>query len=391
MGLKATFTVFNAAAVTTTTTFASLSDGAGVVLDNAASMIIDVETTGFSGTLDFQGRESPTAARRNVAWQEIDNEGSSGLSATNDQISYTTETSTHRYLVPIAARDMQVIMTRSAGSITLNVTGVGTQLQSPFPSVALAGSATGDQKRDEFIHDFLATTADCRLLVLPKLTDTTTSTSVDSNARTVTWDATIAARMTTRGSGVALDFAGVSDEGDMPDTDNLTFGDSLTDGPFSVLVVVNADTISGIDTFIAKHKTNHREYVFDMSAGGPRLVLYDQSAAANIGRGSTAITASTWTFVAGTYDGSAASTGIKTYINAAQVDNANVNSGTYIAMENKTSVVQLAHRLNNGTDAVENLLDAKAALFAIVAGTALTVSQLWTIKALINAYFDLSL
>ena len=197
--------------------------------------------------------------------------------------------------------------------------------------------------------------------------------------------------MTTRGSGVALDFAGVSDEGDMPDTDNLTFGDSLNDGPFSVLTVVNADTISGIDTYLAKHKTNHREYVFDMSGGGPRMVLYDQSAAANIGRSSSVITASTWTFVAGTYDGSAASTGRKLYINAAQTDNGNVNSGTYVAMQNKTSVVQLAHRLNNGTDAVENLLDAKVALFAIVGGVALSLDQLWAIKARINAYCDLSM
>src|SRR3990167_8361400 len=126
----------------------------------------------------------------------------------------------------------------------------GPLIRSPWGRVALPGTSVGDQKRDEFIHDFLAIVGDCRLLWLPRNTETTTSTTVDRNARTITYDATIAARKSPLGSGVAVTFDGTDQEGDTPDTANLSFGDGAADLPFSVLALIKPTEAAAVQTIL---------------------------------------------------------------------------------------------------------------------------------------------
>ena len=118
--------IFTAAVATATATLASVE----TQLDSCISHIFTIETTGFSGTIDFQGREHNNDTWTNVAYQEIDIDGT--RAGVNDQLSYTTETARKRYLVPISPSHLQVVMTRTAGSLDVFVRGSGVALELPM-------------------------------------------------------------------------------------------------------------------------------------------------------------------------------------------------------------------------------------------------------------------
>ena len=83
-------------------------------------------------------------------------------------------------------------------------------------------SRTGDQVDRQLVHDLLAVLGDCRLLWLPDLADTTTSTERGRHAGTITWSESLGSWDATRarlGAGVAVAFNGTDEEGDVPDAD----------------------------------------------------------------------------------------------------------------------------------------------------------------------------
>ena len=83
-------------------------------------------------------------------------------------------------------------------------------------------SRTGDQVDRQLVTDLLRVLGDCRLLWLPNLTDTTTSTERSRHAGTITWSESLASfdtRPARLGSGVAVAFNGTDEEGDVPDAD----------------------------------------------------------------------------------------------------------------------------------------------------------------------------
>ena len=89
------------------------------------SIVYEVATTGFTGTLDFQSSIPPTSTQRNVAWVELDDEGSPHTAPSNDTVAFNGETANHRYLVPISGIQPRVVMTRSGGTITVAAVGYG--------------------------------------------------------------------------------------------------------------------------------------------------------------------------------------------------------------------------------------------------------------------------
>ena len=256
----------------------------------------------------------------------------------------------------------------------------------------LAGTPAGDAARDKFVAAMLDILGDSRLLIVPKIGDTTTSTSEDRLADVVTWDATIAARLGSLGSGMSLDFDGTDDEGDTPDSADHSFGDGAVDQPFSVVALVNPDVVNTEKHILGKFNTTSslREWAFKIDGNGyPGLVLYDQSASASLEReDATALTVGSWVLLCATYDGSRADTGITVYKDGVAVDDAGGSSGSYTAMENLTEKVLVGHFLAGST--VTAPWNGKMAL-ACLTGKALSIEDVWAIKALCNGFFDLAL
>ena len=259
--------------------------------------------------------------------------------------------------------------------------------------IAGPGTAVGDQKRDEFIETLLSIFGDTPMLWLPKSTDGTTSTTDDRNANTITWDATVASRFTSLGSGSVQDFNGTSDEGDIPDADRFSRGDGSSDQPMSIVALLNPDSVTAEQIIFGKYDATTgnllREYVFYIDANGDAIcAFYDESSNGTmIRRIEAPLTIDTWVSLIWTYDGLGSSLGINIIKNGVQ--SADVNSdSSYTAMENLATKPQIGTRL--GATANESFFNGDLAMVALVA-KALTVDEAWAIKAAQNAFFDLSL
>src|SRR5688500_10685499 len=94
--------------------------------------------------------------------------------------------------------------------------------------------------RAAFIVRLIGILGDVRLLWLPKAADTTTSITDDPSFRTVTWDATVASRLSSLGRGTSQSFVAASSQyGTTPDTADLSFGDGAADSAFSIIAFAN--------------------------------------------------------------------------------------------------------------------------------------------------------
>tara|TARA_Y100000310_G_scaffold323883_1_gene384948 strand:- start:7873 stop:8640 length:768 start_codon:yes stop_codon:yes gene_type:complete len=254
--------------------------------------------------------------------------------------------------------------------------------------------------RDAFVSDILALMVAPEFLWVAQKGDTTTSTELSLNADTITWDATVASRLSGLGSGMKQNFDASDDEGDSPDSNDHSFGDGAVDDPLTIFALVGADdaTPAADATIISKWNEDTdgelREWRFLLSGtnGYPRLELYDESADAYIGReDQTALTVDTLTFLAATYDGSGAAPGINILVDGVVLDDADSASGTYVAMENTTAVLSIAHNLSAASSPVaEGFWGGDMALIGI-ARKAMSVEELWAVKSRLNAYYNLSL
>jgi hypothetical protein len=105
---------FNAAAVTETKELESDFEHCQVV-------VVEITTTGFSGTLDIKGKLHEISAFVNVPY--IRQDLATLQTPSVAQLSLTTDTSSYRYIILGYWRKHQLVMTRSAGSITIAVVG----------------------------------------------------------------------------------------------------------------------------------------------------------------------------------------------------------------------------------------------------------------------------
>jgi len=144
-----------------------------------------------------------------------------------------------------------------------------------------------------------------------------------------------------------LRFDGTDDYVEVTDDDTLSFGDSISDSPFSVAAWIYMDDR---DNFIVVGKDEYPDNrEFDIRMVGPGYLhfytLDDSKGMAWIGRKySQALQNNQWYHVAGTYDGSGSSNGFKIYVNGAQVDDTDYSGGSYIAMENTDSSLYIGRQ-----------------------------------------------
>lgn len=260
-----------------------------------------------------------------------------------------------------------------------------------------AGTPEGDRARDAFIGNVLDVIGhNSPLFWLPSITDTTTSTTVDRNARTVTWDATIASRVSELGSGVKVTFNGSSNYGSIADAAGLTFGDGATDQAFSITALVNQTASAAVKQIITKMDTTtgntKREWEFTLTdAEKVQCDGIDESAGAQVGRAyGTALSTGSWLMLTMTYDGTRANSGFKIYSADSQIDNADNSANSYTAMEDTAATVLIGAR--TGTDgAGSNFFQGSMATIFIARGKVLSIDELTTLKHFINSYHDLSL
>ncbi len=260
-------------------------------------------------------------------------------------------------------------------------------VKSPWSRVPYPGTAAADQLRDKFIADLMVIMGDTRLLWLPKLTDTTTATESSRNADVITWDATVASRLSALGSGVAQDFNGTDGEGDTPDSDIHSFGDGARDRPFGVVVLCKPDVNESAFVFAKENSTSIEEWRVDFNGSGhPQLVLTDESATATIRIRYATIIGTDWVLLSCTSDGSRSSAGLNIYTDGVRRAVTVEDAGSYIAMENTAALVHIgAHYTTKA-----GFFNGKIALAAVCAKE-LSAEDNWAIKALVNAYFQLSL
>lgn len=257
----------------------------------------------------------------------------------------------------------------------------------------ITGPTRSTQNERRFVSSLLALLGDVRALYLFNSSGTTL-TDRSKNQRVLTWSEGLGSFDTPPsrlGSGFQVTFNGVDEEGDAPDSDDLSFGDGKVDQPFTAFGLVNpSDATSSV--ILSKFDTavGQEEWLLELDASDrPRFALFDDGAAARIARlDATALGQGSDSLIVGTSDGSGASTGLKVYKNAVRVDDADDNSGTYIAMENGGEVVSLGYRQSGGVK--ENFFDGSMALAGIV-GKELTVNEIWVLKELCKSYFGLSL
>lgn len=104
-------------------------------------VIIEVTTAGFSGTIDIQGKLHELSAFSNVPY--IRQDQATVQTPSVAQISHTGDTGVYRYAVLGYWRRLQLVMTRTAGTITCGVAGSSDAKLFPLLIVMLgAGTAT---------------------------------------------------------------------------------------------------------------------------------------------------------------------------------------------------------------------------------------------------------
>ena len=178
---------------------------------------------------------------------------------------------------------------------------------------------------------------------------------------------------------------------DAADASDLSFGNATTDSPFSIVSLCRPNT-SYIGHLAAKLNNTtaspQREWYFLLAgSAGLYFGLYDNSTGGSIGRRYNVSLGSfngLWTTFSATYSGSSTSAGMKSYINDTQVDNVNLNSGTYVAMENTTAKVG-CYELNTAGNPANHVYADMAV--NLVFKVELSAANVATIRQKLVAYF----
>lgn len=192
--------------------------------------------------------------------------------------------------------------------------------------------------------------ANQRVLYVPNGTDTTTSVESSTVGRTLTWDATIAARVAVLGNSYSQSFDGLGQWGDAVDANDLSFGNGTVDSAMAGLALVNPTALAAEQSVFAKFAGGWEEYRFAVDVSGlVRVFLHDSSAGIEISArtGANGVVAGTWRLISFTYDGRGGATaadGINVYVNGADSTTTRANSASYVAMENLGGALNIASR-----------------------------------------------
>lgn len=144
-------------------------------------------------------------------------------------------------------------------------------------------------------------------------------------------------------------FSGANSYHQILDNADLSFGNGVTDIPFTQQYRLNPTNLTTTRFIFGKRAASSQaEYqaAIEATTGKINLVLYSQLNTAvflNV-QTNAGISAGVQTKVTFTYDGSGLHTGIKIYFNNVEQAVTNLSSGSYVAMNDGTSNLTIAHR-----------------------------------------------
>ena len=139
------------------------------------------------------------------------------------------------------------------------------------------------------------------------------------------------------------------------DSEVLSFGDGVSDKPFSLEAWIKPDDVTNFEVFAKGVYNSTGEYVFGFEPDDKlKFYLFDESVASTY-EGvlyNTALTSyeGQWMHIVGTYDGrggTSACDGMKIYLNGSQVNNLTESGGTYVAMENLSANLEIGKYSSN--------------------------------------------
>lgn len=290
--------------------------------------------------------------------------------------------------------------TRGAGSTTARIHPVGALAVSQLTAARLNDQAAAivaletqarTYGRDDFLADLVKILGDCRLLWLPKSTDATTSTDESLNGRTITWDATVAARLSALGLGYAQSFSGSGQYGSVADAANLTFSSGGVDQAMSIVALCNVTDTAADRPIISKWNfPTAGEWLFYVNASDKLQFWALDNSAVGIGHreSNAVVTMGSWRLFGVSYSGvggASVATGMTLYQDGAVIASTATLIPTYTSMDDTAAVVEIG-----GTTTHTSVMNGSMALVALVQKN-LSAADHWALKRLVNAYFNLSL
>lgn len=253
------------------------------------------------------------------------------------------------------------------------------------------GVATNDRER--FLAALLTLCGDVRLLWLPSPGTTTTTTDESLTGRTLTYDATIAARLSRLGIGQAVTFNGSSQYANTPDTANLSFGNGTTDSAMSLVFVGNVTNTAAQRMILSKYGAlgsgTGAEWQWMVHSDDTLIleIVDDSAGVACFRQSSAAITMGSTVMLGATYSGvggASAGNGMALYQNGLAITSSASNNASYVAMEDKTAVVELGSRAVHSSAFFQGSMS-----LVVLCQKQLSASEMWAIYRIAKWYFSL--
>ena len=154
--------------------------------------------------------------------------------------------------------------------------------------------------------------------------------------------------------GPCLSFDGAGDYVSLGDKDMFSFGNSVSDKPFSLLFWIKTGTLAADQTIVSKYlNTSPFSGEWDFQLFKTSGVLYvqclDNSPTFRIKiTGSQVLAINTWYCVTFTYDGSGSQNGMNLYVNSIKdLAPTRAMDGSYVAMHNLTAAFEISAALRD--------------------------------------------
>lgn len=271
---------------------------------------------------------------------------------------------------------------------------------SPTPQQKMLLMGAQAMSRQQFINGIyrIIPEANIRFMHVPKAGDGTTSIDLSPNDYTITWDATIAGRLSALGNGVQQSYDGSTNFGTIADAAGLSLGNGVLDTACSFITLANVTDTANERHMLSKLEVAGapapREYQFLITTDD-KLQLFISNAtlgnnSANL-KANSAIGQGAYHLFAGTYDGGGGATaanGMVLYQDAVAIAATATNDALYVAMSDTATPLTVGSRLSSGV--INNPFQGSMALELLCQGVLSSV-QLVVIKTLCNRYYRLTL
>ena len=146
--------------------------------------------------------------------------------------------------------------------------------------------------------------------------------------------------------GQVMDGAG--DYVEVADHDQLSFGDVVTDRPFSLSAWVNPDADGGY--LVSKDSASGVEYgLWQDDSGFLHFQLADDDGDQIAVQSTTAIPTGAWQYVTATYDGSRTAAGMRLYLGDTPLSTGDISSGTYDGAANNAASLRIGSSDRSGS------------------------------------------